>query len=329
MQLKQERINFRLRRDFGEVMNVAMMFIHQNFKELVKNILFFLSPILLIISVLTSYYNNLTPEAFSNEIFINTQTTIVLIIFLSFWIGHSILLTVSFAFLLSYIKGETNDFSLQFIWNKVKKVFWRSFINIFFSFFVLILSSIIIFFFLFFLGLMVENFTNNFKIFAFIIAIILFLLIVLLTSLLAAVINFSFFISLEKETNYFKSLIVSIKIVFRFWKETAIIQTVSLGLVFSLFLFPFLFLFFYALTQHIFTSHSIQLLEFIVRTIATILFLSIMFLAGAFNIIIMASQYFNLIEKMESVGLMIQIENLHHINYKSFNTLADLDEEGF
>jgi len=26
---------------------------------------------------------------------------------------------------------------------------------------------------------------------------------------------------------------------------------------------------------------------------------------------------------------MIQIENLHHINYKSFNTLADLDEEGF
>ena len=51
MSIKSEKIEFRKVRDFGEVLNASITFIRQNFKSVMRSLLFIAGPFLLVGSV--------------------------------------------------------------------------------------------------------------------------------------------------------------------------------------------------------------------------------------------------------------------------------------
>jgi len=106
--MSTEKINFKEVRDFGEVFNVSVKFIRQNFKSLFKSLIFIAGPLIFIAAISGAFYQSSAVTMFSSKNFLNNPdpfaqfgVTYFLFIFASLF-SHLALLGTTFAYMIAY-----------------------------------------------------------------------------------------------------------------------------------------------------------------------------------------------------------------------------------
>jgi hypothetical protein len=109
-------IEFRKIRDFGELLNATFEFIRQNIKVLFLSLLFIAGPAI----ILTGIAGGLQHARSSfNEYILATA----IIYFALLFITLQLIITVTYSCLNLYIEKNSNDFSVNEVWNRTRKDF--------------------------------------------------------------------------------------------------------------------------------------------------------------------------------------------------------------
>lgn len=114
--MNQEKINFRVSRDFGETFNVSIKFLRQNFKLFLQSLLFIAGPFLLISSIAGAFYQSSAINAFSWARAGNpfSQFGISYFLFiLAAIISNLVLMGTVFSFMLEYMEKGFGNFNLS------------------------------------------------------------------------------------------------------------------------------------------------------------------------------------------------------------------------
>jgi len=133
--MEKAYINFKQKRDFGEVINATFAFIGQEFKPLGKAILFYVLPILIIASILSMFVNieqqkflrslrteNLGYTANPFTILGNTYKYTALV-FLVYLVAVSCLRCTIYGYIKVYIEKGKGQFTMEDVWTELKHFF--------------------------------------------------------------------------------------------------------------------------------------------------------------------------------------------------------------
>jgi hypothetical protein len=114
--MNTEKINFKEVRDFGEVFNVSVKFIRQNFKPFFKSLIFIAGPLILIAAISGAFYQSTAVTMFSSKGLMNNPDpfaqfglTYFLFIFASIF-SQLALLGTTFAYMVAYNKFGPGNF---------------------------------------------------------------------------------------------------------------------------------------------------------------------------------------------------------------------------
>jgi hypothetical protein len=306
-------INYHETRDFSRKMNATFEFIRQNFRSLGKAILFIAGPPVLLASLLmSSFFQDFFTAAFnagrgSQDMFemFTTSTFWFQIILMMLFLVVSTVATISTInnYIILYEEKQTNKIEVGEVWERVRDTFWmylRTAIQL--SILLIIFYTV----FIIFIALIGSGSAiAGFGIF------ISFL--VMIYSIFGS--SLVFIIRAYEKIGFFESLIRSFKLVYGKWWST-------FGLIFVLYFIVMLMSYVFMIPWYVLTMvtalHEAGVTEVgtsgpAVGVVATILltfyYLAQMLMYAMPNIGI-AFQYFNLVERKESRGLMNQINSL-------------------
>jgi hypothetical protein len=120
--MNQEKINFRVNRDFGETFNVSIKFLRQNFKLFFFSLLFISGPFILISSVAGAFYQSSAINAFSwvrsGNPFAQFGLSYFLFIIAAV-IAHLALMGTVFSFMLEYMEKGPGNFTVNDVAKRV------------------------------------------------------------------------------------------------------------------------------------------------------------------------------------------------------------------
>jgi len=138
--MNQEKINFRVDRDFGETFNASLKFLKQNFKLLFKSILFIAGPFILLSAIAGAYYSATAVQNTSlggSKIFgLGAQYGLAYFVFIIAAAAANLaLIATVFSFMITYYEKGPNNFSLA----DVRKVASKSVGHVAATFFTLLL----------------------------------------------------------------------------------------------------------------------------------------------------------------------------------------------
>jgi len=150
--MKIVEIDFQRQRDFGDKMNATFIFITQNIAMLLKLLLYFAGPFILIASIFTAYYqknilsllaiNMSNPFEILNKIF-NFDYLMVLIFTI---LAHLMLMNVTYSYISLYVQRGQSKITIEDVWNETKDNFIRVFTSVILSGIVIIISCIFLLF---------------------------------------------------------------------------------------------------------------------------------------------------------------------------------------
>ena len=141
----EEKINFRVARDFGETFNVSVKFLRQNFKLFFQSLLFIAGPFILISAIAGAFYQ-------SNAIDISSLSRVssgnplayygwsIVIFILAAIVSGIVLIGTTFSFMINYMEKGPNGFTV----NDVAKKLIQNIANILIVFVVLTLIAFLI-----------------------------------------------------------------------------------------------------------------------------------------------------------------------------------------
>lgn len=140
--MKQETINFKKERDFGELFNATFSFIGQEFKQLGKAVLYFVVPFLLLSAIAGTFYSlkaneisqSVTPNggdpfaAFARvgSLFLDMVPFVLLSL-----VATTMMIGTVYNYIRLYIEKGSGGFSLNDVWMQTTKNFPRLFFAIF------------------------------------------------------------------------------------------------------------------------------------------------------------------------------------------------------
>ncbi len=121
--IKNEKIEFRKLRDFGELINVTFEFLKQNLKKLGLSILFIVSPLALISGILggiynASNFNNITAMRFS------FNWPLLFLHYIFILITVHLLVTVTYSYIFLYFEKNVADIEVSDVFQKTKEFFF-------------------------------------------------------------------------------------------------------------------------------------------------------------------------------------------------------------
>jgi hypothetical protein len=299
-----EKINFREKRDFSEIMNATFGFIKQEFIPMLKILLFTVAPVALLVGIFFHYLINFvidmfqmfnSPEISGGYIFKNLAIHFGLTI-TSYIVATIMVSAAVFGYIKVYVdEGPNTEISLGKIGKWLKWDFWR-----------LLLAAIV----LSFLGLFVQLFVNILPLIGIIIYMFLSVFITAITYLI-------YMIMVYERNSFFKAFSRSFELITNFWWVSFGLVAVTMIIQWSLSMSvaaPS------AVAYGVYIYHTIksaneaavhyspfwQVIGAIFTALASITVL----LLQAITLTAMAFHYFNLVERKEGPGLIEQIDKI-------------------
>ncbi len=128
--IKSRQIDFRKEREFGDVLNATFSFIGQEFRGFGTAILFYAVPFLIIIGI-TSVYLQLktvtmmtTSNALNYSYFIGEFSQVYLLLLIVGIIGHTVLFSTVYNYINLYITKGKDNFTLGDVFSNIVKTFF-------------------------------------------------------------------------------------------------------------------------------------------------------------------------------------------------------------
>ncbi|QEC51801.1 hypothetical protein EDD80_102366 [Anseongella ginsenosidimutans] len=313
-----EKINLREERDFGQKISDTFLFLQQNFGPLFKSLLYYAGPVSLVAGVFMGLYqsNLLTlnvesmgessdPFQFMSRNIFNVNYIVTLIVT---GIGRIVVIGVTFAYMCAYLERPGEMISTGEVWERFKQrfvsLFLATWVYLFGLFFMTLAISLILM--LVFFGTLTDFAAIGERAFLVPVAAIFILcpllFVAVRTGLFAPVI---FAEGKSWPASYSRSWkLVSGK----WWSTFGLIVVVSIivtiiGIAFQI---PILLISFFKEILQWENGSSVQMiiiLASIIGMLGETLLYSILHIAIGF-------QYFNLVERQESIGLMREIDSL-------------------
>jgi hypothetical protein len=295
MFLASNRIEFRKKRDFGEILNVSFTFIRQHFHPIFKNLLFIAGPFVLVGSVLPGLLlyplmGNTQENAFSQIDFTN-----IIVNILSFIVGSVMAIGTVYEYMLLYEKHPDAKITTSQIWKALRKDFF----NILFTCISLTVISVGI------LGLI------GYLSFMMLGAISAFFITLIASVYLIVILSIYLIVRLCEKENVVASVLRCFKLIEGKWWQTFallficyIVQTALVSLV----LIPFSFA---GTTENLLSnSASTMTSNLVFIALAGIVLILATTLSFCLTLVVTGFQYFSLVEEKDAVGLLQRIKNL-------------------
>jgi hypothetical protein len=299
-----ERINFKEKRNFSEIMNATFGFIKQEFSPMLKILLFTVAPVALLAGIFFHYLINFVidmfqmfnnPEVSGGYIFKNLAINFGLTI-TSYVVATIMVSAVVFGYIKVYVdEGPDIDISLGKITKWLKWDFWR-----------LLLAAIV----LSFLGFFVQIFVNLLPLLGAFIYMFISVFVTAITYLI-------YMIMVYERNSFFRSFSRSFELITNFWWVSFGLVAVTMIIQWSLSLSvaaPS------AVAYGVYIYHTVksaneavvhyspfwQVIGAVFTALASIMVLMLQ----AITLTAMAFHYFNLVESKEGPGLMEQIDKI-------------------
>lgn len=268
-----EWINLREERDFGEKFNATFQFARQNFKNLSLVLLFLGAPLLIVGNLIAAYMQadlQIGNVNYSQGL-PDGFWTLYMVVVPVYLIAYSWLMTVTYAYVTEYLNGN-RDITPGQVFRRASQKIVK-----------IILSSIII-------AIMVT--------FGFVLLVIPGIYLVVALTFVQAII-------LVEDAPVFKSISRSISLIKGKWWSTfglVVVMSIVVGIMQLVFTIPmYINLFVKGLHQNLFSFDAGTIISNAFATLGMSLLYPLLFIAIAF-------QYFNMVERHESKGLMNEID---------------------
>jgi hypothetical protein len=305
------KIDFRERRDFGQVMNAGFAFIRLHFKPLGRIILFIVGPLALVGSILPS----LAMLALSSQSMdaMRYSYTSFSVNFFSFVIAFTLLIAIVNHYVLIYVREQPEKITLAQVWKAVRKDFFKVFFTLVGGVFVF---GIVYTGFIFVIGIVATGtgigavFSNS-GIVAIVLGLLLLAVFISVTVGILAVALMLFIIRLQERRGFFNAMGRFFDLARGSWWQVLGLQFVSLIIQFSVLMVIYLPYYLFLISGFMLgareDSYLLQMITFlffgIVAALLNVFSLSL-------SLIMTALQYFSLVEKKEAVGLLEEIERM-------------------
>ncbi|QHT69877.1 hypothetical protein GXP67_26125 [Rhodocytophaga rosea] len=288
------KIEFRRKRDFGEILNVSFTFIRQNYQPIFKSLLFIAGPFILVGSVLPGL---LFSPSFGTEEGGLSQVdfTQVIVNVLSFVVGSVMAVGVVYEYMLLYEKNDGAPLKTGEVWKAVRKSFFRILITI--------IGMVVLLGGGFFLaGVVAFNVMNG---------VLAFFLLISGGTYLTVVFSILLIVSLSERVHFFKAIIRCFTLMQGSWWLTfalLFICGVVQGAMVTVVFLPFSFL---GASEDLFSPSANSFTSsLIVVALAGIVFILSVTLSFCLTLIVSGFQYFSLVEQKEATGLLKRIQDM-------------------
>jgi len=311
-------IEYHHTRDFSRKLNATFEYIKQNFKSLAKSILFIAGPPVLVASLLLGSFmgdmmgfsraSSLNPGADAEMVrtyFMSATFWLQICLMLIFLLVSSVMTVATINnYIILYEEKKTNKIEVQEVWERVRATFWMYLGTMFLFALMGTIVYVILLIPIFLLAAISE-------------VLIFFGGVILFVGLFYLIISLSlvFFIRGYEKLDFMEAVARSFKLVQGKWWSTfglLMILYMIMGFASYIFIMPMYIITFVS------TLHSLQTgvaeepstaMQIITTVSFTLYYLAQMVLNTLPNVGI-AFQYFNLVERKESKGLMSQIEQI-------------------
>jgi hypothetical protein len=301
MLLSTNKLEYRKKRDFGQVLNVSFLFLREHLKPIFKSLLFIAGPFILVGSVLPGllfypWIGGTTQTGFSSF-----DISSVLVNILSFIVGAVMAITTIYQYMLLYMKKETaSAISTAEVWRAVRNNFFNVLIScaglVFFSTIGIMLFGYLVF------SILGEGAG----------AVLGFLLLMFSVIYLTVALSPLLMIRLVEKVDIFRAVGRCFKLIGGKWWQTFallficyIIQSAMVSVVFV----PF-YTFVFAermLSNDTAPDLTTSLIYVAIGGVILVLAVTASF---CLTLVVSCFQYFSLVEDKESVGLMQRIQQL-------------------
>ncbi len=298
--MNPQKIEFQRYRDFGQIINATFEFIKQNFGPLLKSLIFIVGPFLLIIGILSGFYQK-NIFSFYNFTSLYSFGFSIIIIIVGMFITFQMMLSTTYSFLNIYLaRTEFQRIQIEEVWIGIKLNFLKLlgltisiglFFLIVFILFVLVVSYTI------------SSETNPFLVF------IIFSLYSIPLFYIGIKMSLVYIVSIYENTGVIASIQRSFYLTKNKWWFT-------FGLIFVLFLIEAFMGFVFQIPQYIIMFATIfnamdgtgidAVTEIII--IVTSIISTFQYLLYVISLIALAFHYFSLVEQKEAKGLLDKIE---------------------
>jgi len=312
--MKKSKIEFRQRRDLGEVISATIQFIAENFLHLNGHLLMLVAPFLLIGLMI----NKLMPSDWLLLLDSAPESILSYLLFALglFFLFYVMLVAVLYAYLMLYERKGAKNFNADELFQKSLKIIPNVLGTFFWLIFFTFLGAVA-------MGLLFGLISVSFGVGGVLVSVLLFLLLMLPVIYLMVHLFFVFVIRLEEGVGFIKSVQRSFILVKGyFWETLGVLFVCSLiqAAISYAVMIPLSALGFMGSLFEVGGSSD-------TFSQALIIYYGISFGINVFTSIIpilaISLQYYNLIERKESKGLVAQIETI------GTNKDASLDEEQY
>lgn len=305
-----QTINFRKARDFSAKLNATFEFIRQNYMSLAKSILYIAGPAIVLLGIFSGYYQKYAldlTQIFQGDMFLSEGFYISIGGMIVFgFISQLLMITVMLEYVNLYNEKQTNEISVEEVWDRTKGSLGKVTISTILFFVILLMISFII-------GMLIAS-TGNSPV------LMVLLFFILVPFLFYIVISIAIFFnillhekpSLSEFGNIVKRCFYLIKD--KWWSTFGLIFIAGIlrGVMSVVFSIPMLMVMFFTAVTHLGPGqseiqpmwHEISLvLASIIATLGSSLLYAIPVIALTF-------QYFNLVELKDATGLMSEIDGI-------------------
>ncbi len=297
------KIDFHKARDFGETLNVSFLFIRQHFKPLMLGMLFIAGPFVLVGSVIPiMMLSRLSgPAAESSSWLVNFGTS-TLVNILASLVGAVMAVGVVYEYILLYYRRDTHgEIGTADLWQAIREDFWRILLAM--------VGSVVVFSFGVF-ALMMTAFLVGAALGPAAVFFLVVAVLVLITYLLVPV-TLVVIISLHEQISFFEALPRAFYLVKGYWWQTFGLILICIMIQYAVMLVclvPFMIIGF---SSEMFTQMGSSLENTVTFAIGFSVALTlIVALSYCLFLTVSAFQYFSLVERKESVGLLQKIDSM-------------------
>lgn len=300
MLLSTNKIDFRKKRDFGEILNISFTFLRQHLKPLSKSLLLIAGPFILVGSVLPGLLFYPWIGGSSQTGFSSFDFSSVLVNIISFIIGAVMAVATIYEYMLLYLKKGPYPISTNEVWKAVRS----NFSNVLLSCIGLVLLSSAG---VGFSGFLVFSILGDGAG-----AILGFFLLMFSIIYLTVILSPLLIMRLVEKVNFFKAVARCFKLMEGKWWQTFallfvcyIIQTALVSIVFI----PF---YTFVVAQQFLSNQTTPDLTTSLIYVAIGGVILVLAVAASFclTLVVTCFQYFSLVEDKESIGLLHRIQQL-------------------
>ncbi len=299
-----EKINFREKRGFSEVLNATFWFLRQDFSQIFKILMFTVAPIALITGIFFHYMVNFVIDMI--QVSYNPEANVdqsaksfainLLLTFFSYFVALVMVAAVIFDYIKVYVEsGAKIKIEIRDLGKWLKKDFWR-----------LLLAAL----FLAFISFLVQIFVNIIPF----IGMFIYMFVAVFVNAITAI---CFIIMVHERKGFFSAFSRTFDLLSEFWWVTFGIMAITTILQYSL---AFSVSVPSMIAYGFYTYHSVKSMEEMIITnspvlniisaISSALSAVMFFLLQAITYTAMAFHYFNLVERKEGVGLLEEINKI-------------------